>query len=176
MVSPQYYTFVIRLLVHALLLASFSYVDSSPLISEVSCKDVGKQIWYLGIIHADILKPNYCIVHGLLIILNLSSTIMEDQKVHTVLQLSSLFLKSLIIALDNSNILLVIISYVNFVCWIAELRGIDCQSEVGFLALLEHLRYCEVGSFLKNPKHPVWVMGSETHLTGIWVMHLYCMC
>ncbi|KAJ9600934.1 hypothetical protein L9F63_000881 [Diploptera punctata] len=46
-----------------------------------------------------------------------------------------------------------------------KLRGIDRQSEVGFLALLEHLRYCEVGSFLKNPKHPVWVMGSETHLT-----------
>jgi hypothetical protein len=29
------------------------------------------------------------------------------------------------------------------------------------------LRYCEVGSFLKNPKRPVWVLGSETHLTGI---------
>lgn len=49
-----------------------------------------------------------------------------------------------------------------------KLRGIDCQSEVGFLALLEHLRYCEVGSFLKNPKHPVWVMGSETHLTVLF--------
>ncbi|KAJ4440013.1 hypothetical protein ANN_08144, partial [Periplaneta americana] len=49
-----------------------------------------------------------------------------------------------------------------------KLRGIDRQSEVGFLALLEHLRYCEVGSFLKNPKHPVWVMGSETHLTVLF--------
>ncbi|PNF32390.1 Ubiquitin carboxyl-terminal hydrolase MINDY-3-like protein [Cryptotermes secundus] len=49
-----------------------------------------------------------------------------------------------------------------------KLRGINCQSEVGFLALLEHLRYCEVGSFLKNPKHPVWVMGSETHLTVLF--------
>ena len=56
--------------------------------------------------------------------------------------------------------------YLWFLLLIKELRGIDRQSEVGFLALLEHLRYCEVGSFLKNPKHPVWVMGSETHLTG----------
>ncbi|KAG8225060.1 hypothetical protein J437_LFUL000038, partial [Ladona fulva] len=45
-----------------------------------------------------------------------------------------------------------------------KLRGIDRQSEVGFLALLEHLRYCEVGSFFKNPKNPVWVLSSDTHL------------
>ncbi|XP_066996523.2 ubiquitin carboxyl-terminal hydrolase MINDY-3 homolog [Anabrus simplex] len=48
------------------------------------------------------------------------------------------------------------------------LRGIDRQSDIGFLALLEHLRYCEVGSFLKNPKNPVWVLGSETHLTVLF--------
>jgi hypothetical protein len=48
----------------------------------------------------------------------------------------------------------------------SELRGLIKQSDVGFLALLEHLRYCEVGSFFKNPKHSVWVVGSETHLTG----------
>ncbi|XP_054268276.1 ubiquitin carboxyl-terminal hydrolase MINDY-3 homolog [Macrosteles quadrilineatus] len=49
-----------------------------------------------------------------------------------------------------------------------KLRGIDKQSTVGFLALLEHLRYCEVGSFLKNPMNPVWVLGSETHLTVLF--------
>lgn len=49
-----------------------------------------------------------------------------------------------------------------------KLRGVDRQSDVGFLALLEHLRYCEVGSFLKNPKYPVWVLGSETHLTVLF--------
>ncbi|XP_046388010.1 ubiquitin carboxyl-terminal hydrolase MINDY-3 homolog [Ischnura elegans] len=49
-----------------------------------------------------------------------------------------------------------------------KLRGIDSQSEIGFLALLEHLRYCEVGSFFKNPKNPVWVMGSDTHLTVLF--------
>lgn len=31
---------------------------------------------------------------------------------------------------------------------------------------MEQLRYCTVGSFYKNPKNAVWVMGSETHLTG----------
>ncbi|XP_066599876.1 ubiquitin carboxyl-terminal hydrolase MINDY-3 homolog [Prorops nasuta] len=48
------------------------------------------------------------------------------------------------------------------------LRGIDKQNTVGFLTLLEHLRYCEVGTFLKNPSHPVWVLGSETHLTVLF--------
>lgn len=32
---------------------------------------------------------------------------------------------------------------------------------------MEQLRYCTVGSFYKNPKNPVWVMASETHLTGM---------
>ncbi|KAK3912578.1 Ubiquitin carboxyl-terminal hydrolase MINDY-3-like protein [Frankliniella fusca] len=49
-----------------------------------------------------------------------------------------------------------------------KLRGLIKQNEVGFLALFEHLRYCEVGSFFKNPKHPVWVVGSETHLTVLF--------
>jgi hypothetical protein len=48
------------------------------------------------------------------------------------------------------------------------LRGLEKQSDVGFLTLLEHLRYCEVGSFYKSPKSPVWLLGSETHLTGIF--------
>ncbi|XP_073992421.1 ubiquitin carboxyl-terminal hydrolase MINDY-3 homolog isoform X2 [Rhodnius prolixus] len=49
-----------------------------------------------------------------------------------------------------------------------KLKGINQQSKVGFLTLLEHLRYCEVGSFLKNPISPVWVLGSETHLTVLF--------
>lgn len=48
------------------------------------------------------------------------------------------------------------------------LRGIDKQNSVGFLAFLEHLRYCEVGTFLKSPSHPVWILGSETHLTVLF--------
>lgn len=48
-----------------------------------------------------------------------------------------------------------------------ELQGIDKQSEVGFMTLLEHLRYCQVGTYLKNPYNPIWVLGSDTHLTGM---------
>ena len=78
---------------------------------------------------------------------------------------------------------------------VLELRGIPQQSSVGFLTILEALRYCEVtpiiimliililiimlittfydliikvGSFLKNPLHPVWLIGSETHLTVLF--------
>ncbi|KAM9308656.1 ubiquitin carboxyl-terminal hydrolase MINDY-3 [Gastrophryne carolinensis] len=46
-----------------------------------------------------------------------------------------------------------------------KLLGIRSQAQVGFLTLMESLRYCKVGSFLKSPKFPVWVIGSETHLT-----------
>jgi len=46
-----------------------------------------------------------------------------------------------------------------------ELRGIPKQSSIGFLTLLEAHRYCEVGNFLKSPMFPIWLLGSETHLT-----------
>lgn len=49
-----------------------------------------------------------------------------------------------------------------------KLKGIDRQSEIGFITLMEQLRYCTVGSFFKNPKNPIWVMGSETHLTVLF--------
>jgi len=51
--------------------------------------------------------------------------------------------------------------------FVLELPGIEKQSEVGFMTLLEHLRYCSVGTYLKNPCNPIWVLGSDTHLTGI---------
>ncbi|XP_071803344.1 ubiquitin carboxyl-terminal hydrolase MINDY-3-like isoform X1 [Asterias amurensis] len=49
-----------------------------------------------------------------------------------------------------------------------KMRGITRQTNIGFLTLLENLRYCEVGSFLKNPRQPIWVLGSETHLTVLF--------
>uniref|UniRef100_A0A6M2DD93 Ubiquitin carboxyl-terminal hydrolase MINDY n=1 Tax=Xenopsylla cheopis TaxID=163159 RepID=A0A6M2DD93_XENCH len=49
-----------------------------------------------------------------------------------------------------------------------KLRGIDQQADIGFITLMEQMRYCTVGSFFKNPKNPVWVMGSETHLTVLF--------
>ena len=49
-----------------------------------------------------------------------------------------------------------------------QLRGISRQSSVGFLSYLECLRYLEVGKNLKSPECPVWVLGSETHLTVLF--------
>ncbi|XP_053322957.1 ubiquitin carboxyl-terminal hydrolase MINDY-3 [Spea bombifrons] len=46
-----------------------------------------------------------------------------------------------------------------------KLLGIHSQGTVGFLTLMESLRYCKVGCYLKSPKFPIWVIGSETHLT-----------
>lgn len=45
------------------------------------------------------------------------------------------------------------------------LKGVKKQAPLGFLSFLEHLRYCEVGWYLKNPASPIWVLGSETHFT-----------
>ena len=47
------------------------------------------------------------------------------------------------------------------------LRGIpdDVEVDVGLLSELEHLRYVTVGSKLKNPNLPFWVLGSSTHYT-----------
>ncbi|GFO37797.1 ubiquitin carboxyl-terminal hydrolase mindy-3 [Plakobranchus ocellatus] len=49
-----------------------------------------------------------------------------------------------------------------------KLRGIQQQASIGFLTLLEHMRYCEVGWYLKNPVYPIWLLGSETHLTVLF--------
>ncbi|KAK3765924.1 hypothetical protein RRG08_002170 [Elysia crispata] len=49
-----------------------------------------------------------------------------------------------------------------------KLKGIQQQASIGFLTLLEHMRYCEVGWYLKNPMYPIWLLGSETHLTVLF--------
>ncbi|XP_069110712.1 ubiquitin carboxyl-terminal hydrolase MINDY-3-like [Argopecten irradians] len=49
-----------------------------------------------------------------------------------------------------------------------KLHGIPRQATIGFLTLLEHMRYCEVGWYLKNPRYPIWLLGSETHLTVLF--------
>lgn len=49
-----------------------------------------------------------------------------------------------------------------------KLKGIPRQSTIGFLTLMEYLRYCEVGWYLKNPRFPIWLLGGETHLTVLF--------
>lgn len=71
------------------------------------------------------------------------------------------YLKNIHVYYPFSPILMDIVQF-------AEFRGVDKQNTIGFLNLLEHLRYCEVGTFLKSPLHPIWVLGSETHLTVLF--------
>jgi hypothetical protein len=51
------------------------------------------------------------------------------------------------------------------------LRGISQTCPVGFLTLLERLRYCTVGDNLKRPENPVWLVGSETHLSRVFSLN-----
>ncbi|CAJ2629872.1 unnamed protein product [Trifolium pratense] len=50
------------------------------------------------------------------------------------------------------------------------LKGIARNVEVGFLTLLESLNFCKVGQFLKTPKWPIWVVGSESHYTVLFAL------
>nr|CAH7741072.1 unnamed protein product [Callosobruchus chinensis] len=49
-----------------------------------------------------------------------------------------------------------------------KLKGVEKQSQIGFITIMEYHRYCTVGSFFKNPIHPVWVIASDTHLTVLF--------
>ncbi|XAR49650.1 hypothetical protein NMG60_11032915 [Bertholletia excelsa] len=50
------------------------------------------------------------------------------------------------------------------------LKGISGNVEVGFLTLLESLNFCKVGQYLKHPKWPIWVVGSESHYTVLFAI------
>jgi ubiquitin carboxyl-terminal hydrolase MINDY-3/4 len=51
------------------------------------------------------------------------------------------------------------------------LKGIPNTVEVGFLTLLESLNLCKVGQYLKCPKWPIWVVGSESHYTVLFALN-----
>ncbi|XP_076360643.1 putative ubiquitin carboxyl-terminal hydrolase MINDY-4 isoform X1 [Tachypleus tridentatus] len=48
------------------------------------------------------------------------------------------------------------------------LHGIPDQSDIGFLSLFEHYQSCEVGSHLKNPRNPIWIVLSESHFSVLF--------
>ncbi|XP_069067142.1 probable ubiquitin carboxyl-terminal hydrolase MINDY-4 isoform X1 [Pleurodeles waltl] len=50
------------------------------------------------------------------------------------------------------------------------LKGIDLRSDIGFLSLFEHHNVCQVGSYLKTPKYPIWVVCSESHFSIIFCL------
>ena len=47
-------------------------------------------------------------------------------------------------------------------------KGIGHKSSIGYLTQLEALRYCEVGSYLKTPFYPIWVIGSSSHFSVLF--------
>uniref|UniRef100_A0A0D9W4W5 ubiquitinyl hydrolase 1 n=1 Tax=Leersia perrieri TaxID=77586 RepID=A0A0D9W4W5_9ORYZ len=51
------------------------------------------------------------------------------------------------------------------------LKGIPSNVEVGFLTLLEFLNFCKVGQYLKCPKWPIWVVGSENHYSVLFALN-----
>ncbi|XP_076860473.1 putative ubiquitin carboxyl-terminal hydrolase MINDY-4 isoform X1 [Brachyhypopomus gauderio] len=48
------------------------------------------------------------------------------------------------------------------------LRGVSERSNVGLLSLFEHYNICKVGSHLKTPRFPIWVVCSESHFTTLF--------
>ncbi|KAI6645852.1 hypothetical protein LOD99_13111 [Oopsacas minuta] len=48
------------------------------------------------------------------------------------------------------------------------LKGIPSVSEIGMLSLFEHYGSCTVGSNLKEPEFPIWVVCSESHFTVLF--------
>ncbi|KAL1122062.1 hypothetical protein AAG570_003468, partial [Ranatra chinensis] len=48
------------------------------------------------------------------------------------------------------------------------LRGINSRANIGFLSLYEHYNSCQVGSNLKTPRYPIWVVNSENHFTVLF--------
>jgi surfactin synthase thioesterase subunit len=50
------------------------------------------------------------------------------------------------------------------------LRGVPLRPPVGLLSELEALRYLQVGSFFKQPVHPIWVVASESHYSILFAL------
>lgn len=48
------------------------------------------------------------------------------------------------------------------------LKGIPSRCPIGFLTILEAMRYSKVGSYLKYPSNPIWVIGSSSHYTVLF--------
>lgn len=50
------------------------------------------------------------------------------------------------------------------------LKGIPHRSNIGFLSLFEHYGNCQVGSYYKTPKYPIWIVCSESHFSVLFSM------
>lgn len=52
------------------------------------------------------------------------------------------------------------------------LRGIPHRSNIGYLSLFEHYGNCQVGSYYKTPKYPIWIVCSESHFSVLFSLKL----
>lgn len=43
------------------------------------------------------------------------------------------------------------------------LKGVEKQTDVGFLTFFEHFGYFQVGEHMKTPRLPIWIVCSESH-------------
>uniref|UniRef100_A0A8C4S8V9 Ubiquitin carboxyl-terminal hydrolase MINDY n=1 Tax=Erpetoichthys calabaricus TaxID=27687 RepID=A0A8C4S8V9_ERPCA len=50
------------------------------------------------------------------------------------------------------------------------LKGIKGRSDIGLLSLFEHYNVCKVGSYLKTPRYPIWVVCSESHFSVLFCL------
>ncbi|KAL4222611.1 hypothetical protein ACF0H5_018652 [Mactra antiquata] len=48
------------------------------------------------------------------------------------------------------------------------LKGIVSRCDVGLLSLFEHYKSCQVGTYLKTPRYPIWVICSESHFSVLF--------
>nr|XP_022286983.1 probable ubiquitin carboxyl-terminal hydrolase MINDY-4 isoform X1 [Crassostrea virginica] len=48
------------------------------------------------------------------------------------------------------------------------LKGVSGRSNIGLLSLFEHYKSCQVGTYLKTPKYPIWVVCSESHFSVLF--------
>lgn len=48
------------------------------------------------------------------------------------------------------------------------IKGVKKRAKIGYLTHLEALQLCQVGSFLKIPEVPVWMVGSTSHFTVLF--------
>ncbi|KAK3592961.1 hypothetical protein CHS0354_023182 [Potamilus streckersoni] len=45
------------------------------------------------------------------------------------------------------------------------LKGLSARSDIGLLSLFEHYKSCQVGTYYKTPRYPIWVICSESHFS-----------
>ncbi|OWF43742.1 probable ubiquitin carboxyl-terminal hydrolase MINDY-4 isoform X2 [Mizuhopecten yessoensis] len=51
------------------------------------------------------------------------------------------------------------------------LRGPNSRCDTGLLSLFEHYRSCQVGTYLKTPRFPIWVICSESHFSVMFSLN-----